>query len=174
MTHIARKVDKLPRWQAARGNGVEPDEISADALTTDLKTEGSALSFWSCGVVTASGGPSQIDDVVLALCANAQRLDAVTIVWVEVASLEQQSIKIVRSPGVTPVSDLTDKHVDVVRLDVQRVGVLAEALVNSVANQCFRRFDTTEIKSILTAAITARRLNPGSLAPSIKTALGPL
>ena len=55
---LARKISRA-KWDPKAG--LTADEIPADAVTADLRTQDNALSFWACG----SGDTRELDEVVL-------------------------------------------------------------------------------------------------------------
>lgn len=58
-------------------NGLESDEISADAVTADLRTRDNTLSFWQC-----DGTDHEVEEAALAIAAAGNRVDRLDIVWI--------------------------------------------------------------------------------------------
>ena len=58
--YLARKISRA-KWGA--GGLLTPDEIPADAITLDLRTQGNALSFWQGG----GGTKKEVEEAALAL-----------------------------------------------------------------------------------------------------------
>jgi len=53
--------------------------ISADAVTTDLRTRNNNLSFWQCSEKTNK----EIENVVLAIAAGRDKIDRIDIVLID-------------------------------------------------------------------------------------------
>ena len=71
---LARKITRAkwdPKEELSKG------EISADALTCDLRTRGNALSFWQCG----NGAEAEIEEAALAIAGAGDRIDKIDLVW---------------------------------------------------------------------------------------------
>jgi len=105
-------------------------EISADAVTSDLRTKDDTLSFWKCGGATKP----EIEEAALALAAAGDRIDKIDLVWLTEEELREDGQMLECTPGRTPVSDLARQHVDVSRLDYVRLGKVAEQIVSAIAS----------------------------------------
>ena len=112
---LARKV-KLSKWAASPV--LAEGEISADAVTADLRTQQLSLSFWECG----SGEESELMDVILALASGADQIETIDLVWVQEDDLRNDGHAVSRGTGRTAVTDLASRHVEVERLDHVRLG----------------------------------------------------
>lgn len=156
---IARKIS-LAKWAGPEVG----TEISADAVTGDLRTSDNALSFWS----TQSHSPDELEDVVLALASAFQRIDKIDLAWVDPESLRSAGIGIGASEGLTPVESLKGRHVDVERLDLGRLGVVATAISAAVAQKSYRRWSSGEVLRILAKAVAEDRLDPARLTEEVK------
>ena len=161
---VARKISSS-KWEEhpefAEG------EIRADAVTGDLRTKEDALSFWRCG----SGGITDVENVALAIAATANRIEKVDVVWLPTEQLLKDRQTFVDSPGETPVADLVDSHVDLSRLDLVRLGRVANRVVEAVGAGRYLRVPKSRVKSLLMNAVATNRIDPRQLSHKIRTAL---
>ena len=149
-------------------------EISADAVTSDLRTKDDALSFWKCGGATKP----EIEEAALALAAAGNRIDKIDLVWLTEEELREdgQTLECTPDKARTPVSDLARLHVDVSRLDYVRLGKVAEQIVSAIASGHRCRFRKQQVKSLIIAAVEEGRIDTcdlqGSIRTDVKKALG--
>ena len=78
---LARKIT-LAKWRS--GKDLLEGEISADAVTVDLRTKENSLSFWQCG----DEAQTKIEDAALAIASGWERVDKLDIVWIAGEELE--------------------------------------------------------------------------------------
>ena len=153
---LARKITRS-KWEDRQDIGA--DEISADAVTADLRTHEKTLSFWRCG-----DGKHEVEDVVLAMASAGQRLDKIEVVWVADKVLRDAADQRLKSTnGRTPVADLVNQHVDLHGLDYARLGATAKCIVGALAKDQYRRLSKKEVKYILMKGIETKRLKPEDL-----------
>lgn len=158
---LARKV-KLAKWAA---NPLLADgEISADAVTADLRTRQLSLSFWECG----SGEESQLMDVVLALASGADQIETIDLVWLQEEDLRNDGHAVSRQEGRTAVADLASRHVEVGRLDYVRLGRVAALVVDAIDDGRCQSFKRARVVSALTDAVRVGRVPPHDLAPKVR------
>ena len=161
---VARKIssskwEKHPEFSAG--------EIRADAVTADLRTKGDALSFWRCG----SGGITDVENVALAIAAAGDRIERVDVVWLPTDQLVEDRQTFMDSPGTTPVADLVNSHVDLTRLDLVRLGRLANRVVEAIGAGRCQRVPQSRVKSLLMNAVLTNRIDPQRLSQKIRGAL---
>ena len=164
---LARKVTRA-KWREAEG--LSPGEMSADAVTIDLRTTGNALSFWKCG----GGTQPEVDEAVLALASGAQRVDVMDVVWIAYDDLETDGLSLRDSDGRTPVAELASTHVDLVDLDYVRLGRLgrvASRVASAISEGRFCRLTKSRVLAILSGAVDQRRLDPSLLEDGVRRAI---
>ncbi len=134
-------------------------DISADALTSDLRTLENNLSFWRCKEASIK----DIEDVALAIASGRDRIDKLDIVLIDDSDLKSDC-KTKDSKGRTPVENLVHLHVDVLELNYYRLGIIARSIVSAIADdQCYR-VSRKRIETLLvTAIIEEERLFIGNL-----------
>ncbi len=161
---LARKISGA-KWE--KRPEFAQDEIPADAVTTDLRTKQNALSFWRCG----GGETTDVEDVALAIAAAADRIEKVDVVWLPTEQLLEDRQTFMDSPGMTPVADLVDSHVDLSRLDLVRLGRLANRVVEAIGAGRSQRVPRARVKSLLVNAVLTNRIEPERLSEKIRRAL---
>ena len=158
---LARKITRA-KWESTEY--LSADEIPADAVTADLRTQGNVLSFWQCATDTAS----DVAEAALAIAAAGERLDRLDIVWLADQELQSDGLTLRDTEGRTPVSDMVAKHVDVDRLDYVRLGSVARRVAAAIeADQC-RRLTRARVKSLIEEAIRQGRIDHGSLQEKLR------
>ena len=166
---LVRKITRI-KWDATRNaaRGLTDKEVSADAVTADLRTQGGTLSFWQCSTEAVS----DLEEAVLAIAAAGQRLDKIEVVWMAVDDLRNDGLILKGSNGRTPVADLADQHVDICHLDYVRLGKVARHVVESIEHGRHRHFSKKDVKELLLTANRRERINPSKLAGGLKKELG--
>ena len=158
---LARKITRA-KWGASQGltNG----EISADAVTGDLRTHGDMLSFWQCD----TGTNGDVEEAALAIAAAGERVDKLDIVWLADDKLRADGQTLKDTKGRTPVSDLADRHIDVCQLDYVRLGKIADCVVAAIEDKRCRRLTKQRVKEILSTAVGQDRINLERLADGLR------
>lgn len=162
MVWLVRKLTRA-KWEAT--DGIEQQEIPADAVTSDLRTTGNKLSFWKCENITNT----DLCDVVLAMAAAAERIDRMDLVWIERTALG--GIVFEDSPGRTPIADMVGRHTDAVSLDLDRLGKVARQIAEALRQNRFRRWTRGEVDRILRDALTAGRVRTEQLPEEVRKEL---
>ena len=167
---LARKIARV-KWDAARNSarGLAEGEISADAVTADLRTRDDTLSFWQC----ATDANDEVEDAVLAIAAAGERLDRLDVVWLAVEDLQEDGHTLRDSAGRTPVADLVERHVDICKLDYVRLGKVAQRVDGAIRHERCRRFTKGRVKELLSTAVGQGRINPEALADSLRGEIAP-
>lgn len=101
MPFLIRKINKAKWHQVDIEND---DDVSADAITMDLKTSGNTLSAWY--IISEN----EIEDAILALVSGQDHLEMFDIVMLSEQFLQDSSIKIIDTPGATPIQSLVNTH----------------------------------------------------------------
>ena len=162
---MARKITRA-KWDAKRNieRGLKEGEISADAVTGDLRTREDTLSFWRC-CANANG---DIEDVVLAISAAGERLDKLDIVWLFDNEMQAGGHTLKDTEGRTPVPDLAEHHVDICKLDHILLGDLAQRVVAAIEDERWRRFTRARVRKLLITAVEQGRIDLEGLAEGLR------
>ena len=159
---LARMIT-LAKWKDQED--LSAGEVSADAVTADLRTRSNSLSFWKCSDDT------QISDAILALASARDRLDKIEVVWVKSEDLQTVTDQLTPTKGKTPVADLIDKHVDVYSLDYTRLGAVANVIKAALSEMQFSKLSKKEVKELIAKALSNDRLRAEDLRPRLKAAV---
>lgn len=137
----------------------EGDDVSADALTSCLRTTGATLSFWRC-----TNDRQGAAEVALAIAARRQHLDKISIAILSEDELLQQGFSLEEKEGDSPVEDLRDRHVNLRHLNRSRL-VRFSSLFLPIArsDSGFHQFTRKDVDSLLRGAIAGKRLSPDLL-----------
>ena len=162
---LARKISRA-KWDSNLNNerGLAKGEISADAVTGDLRTQNNTLSFWQCN----SSENSSIENAALAIAAAGNRLDRLDIVWLSDSELRNDGFALKRTDSRTPVTDLVKSHVDICNLDYVRLGNIANHVKVAVQNEQISRLSKNQVKRLLTLAVSQGRIALKDLSEEIR------
>jgi hypothetical protein len=140
---FARKIGRA-KWdpQEYLGDG----EISADAVTADLRTMNNAVSFWRFE------SENDIDNAILALASIMDSAETFDVAWVN-DSISAPEFFIEATPGKTPVESLSDKHADIGRLDIVRLGKLAALIHGAIQAGHCKRLYKKDVVALLASAV---------------------
>lgn len=158
--YLARKISRA-KWGA--GGVLTPDEVPADAITSDLRTQGNALSFWQCG----DGTKKEVEEAALALLAAGNRIDRIDVVWLKDNKLRQDGHDLIETDGHTAVEELVQQHMDLPSVDYRCLGLVASLIVEAMHNNQCRRLSKKEAMNLLGIAIEQGRLKRSDLAEKI-------
>ncbi len=158
MSLLVKKIEK-GKW--LQNDIVRGEDISADAITNCMKTTNNTLSMWRID------DEGQIDEAVLAIVSAHQHLDAFDVVWVKINQLEEYGISMQDTPGITPIADLVDSHVNIVNLTYRSLGKVANCIVKCFSDSSVKRYTYGSLKKLLQRAIESERLEVERIAPSV-------
>jgi len=148
MSKLVRKISRA-KWEV-----LEPkDSIDADAITSCLRTQKNCLSVWR----------STMDDAVVAIVSNADRLATMHLVSIDESFLVEQGIAFVDSPGNSPLEDMNGKHVDLSNLNYAGLGQLAEYVAAQIGGNEVTSYTAVQIAKLFVAAQEQDRLKIGDL-----------
>jgi len=156
---LVRKINR-GKWPKVDNNDVF--EISSDAITSCLRSTKNTLSVWEIN------SENDLDEAVLALVANFQRLESIDVVLLDGQDLIKANVKCIQTKGITPVKDLEDTHYDLSELDYFRVGLIAEHISKRIFLKKIKRYTITDLKRILVKAIDENRLSLEDLNESVR------
>lgn len=161
---LARTITRS-KWEPK--HGLQSGEISADAVTGDLRTRDNMLSFWQC----LSGTDAELEDVVLAIATGREEVAEVEIVWLDDEEMRTDGQTLINSEGRTPVSELVSLHVDVCRLDYKRLGKVAHRVVSAFDEGRYCRLTRARILALLTSAVRKSRVDLKDLKEKVQDAV---
>lgn len=158
MPLLIRKIDKA-KW--LQNDIVGGAEVSADAITNCVKTTKNTLSTWRID------DEAQLNDAVLAIVSVHDHLDTIDIVCMNQQLLVDEGINFQDTLGKTLISDMANKHVDVVDLTYKSLGIVANCITKCFAENSVKRYTRSDLKKLFQDAIQSGRLSVEKIAPSI-------
>lgn len=158
---LARKITRA-KWEAKPELG--SGEISADAVTVDLRTTGNTLSFWRCD----SSGAADLQRAVLALAAAAERPDRLDVIYLDEQAIQAGGLSTNNSEGETPVALLRQHHVDVEKLDLVRLGRVAEMVAAAHRANASHSMTKKQVIDIVVQAVRDRLVAVADLKGEMK------
>ena len=159
--YLVRKVTRA-KWSG--GEGLADSEIPADGVTADLRTQRNSLSFWRC----PTDAQGELDDLALAIAAGRDFLDKLEFVWLDDDELTADGLGLNDTPGRTPVTELSESHVDVTQLDYMRLGTIARRIHAAIEDNCYRRLTRRSVKNLIADAIEQDRIDTDALSPKLR------
>ncbi|WP_457653011.1 hypothetical protein [Rhodocaloribacter sp.] len=159
MDYVLRSI-KRAKWEPAEHTA----GIRADALGC-IRTQGDILSVWRC-----SSEESDIREAALAYASAMERPSTFDIVILNLKKLVSKGLEYTETPGKTPIADLKDLHLDIVRLDVEKITYLAECIAEVVRNEndhCIR-FRRKEVIEMIVHAISCGKVQLEKLASDMR------
>ncbi len=158
---LARKITRA-KWETKQE--LSAGEISADAVTGDLKTQDNSLSFWMCG----SGEKAEVEEVALAIAAPRDHVARLDIVWFSDDELRADGQQWQETDGRTPVAEFVARHVDVYRLDYVRLGKVARRVVTAIEEDRYLLLTKARVKKLLAAAVAQGHIALNDLSKGIQ------
>lgn len=155
---FVRRVTKS-KWenQLAKLNNI----ISADAITSCLKTKDNEMSVWSV---------DNIEDAILALASTNTSIATVDVVELDAKRLNHLRFKVHQKNARTPAEQLNDKHYDIVELDYTALGVIANEIASETTKNSdyIKRYSASAVKKILKNAITEGKIKLDALDENLR------
>ena len=158
---LARKITRA-KWETKLE--LSAGEISADAVTSDLRTQENSLSFWQCG----TGEEAEVKEAVLAIASARDRVDRLDLVWLADDELRADGQTLKNTAGRTPITELARRHVDVCRLDYVRLGKVARRVVIAIEEDRYLRLTKVRVTKLLAAAVGQGRIDLGNLQKNVR------
>ncbi len=143
------------------------DEISADAITVDLKTQGNTLSFWFCGNDEAS--EEALNTAALAMCTEMDKASTIHLVYLEKGILESDGYTVAQTVGATKVTDLISLHYDVLGLNYKLLGDMAQRVQQAVSSSRMHKVVRKDLLEMVVGAARDGRLDSTKLKPTFQT-----
>jgi hypothetical protein len=162
VSKLARKIN-INNWPEELGN---ISDIGADAITQCMKTQKNAMSVFQIS------SEDQIDEAFLALATNADRLESFDVVMMDQAHILSQGMRLIQTPGTTPVKNLQDTHYEVTNLSYGKLAPIAYHVFECVRDGHWKRRTKGELKGIVGKAINEGRITSSGLKDGVKKDMG--
>jgi hypothetical protein len=160
---MAYLVRKIARGKWSDFSSLE--ELSADVITADLRTQNNTLSVWKID------DESKLDDAILALATskNVTEIDKMYVVIISEKSLSDMNFSIKNTEkGDTVVEELADTHRDVEGLKYPTLGKFATVILEQLQHEREILKTKKDIENILKNAIYAKRLDTTKLSDKLR------
>ncbi|MCH8243872.1 MAG: hypothetical protein IH897_14850 [Planctomycetes bacterium] len=162
---LALKISRA-KWQ--RKDYLAENEIRADAITS-LRTSDDRLSWWRC-----ADDEEDVAQVALALAVGPKinRIDKFDIFVLPESILAEAGLASESTEGETAVKDLRARHVDLVKLDVERLAKVARILDPRIrSGEKVVQFTKAQLITLVTTAIHDKRLDADDLNENLRNKL---
>ncbi len=159
MSLLIRKINKA-KW--IQGDIENDSDVSADAITNCLRTTGNTLSVWQINT------EDDLDSAVLALVSNQDHLEAIDVVILEEESINRYNIRIMVTPGKTPIEELSETHRDLADLTYSKLGTIKDHIVERIRTDNLKRYTRGTIKKLIQKAIEDGKIELSDLKESIR------
>ena len=139
-------------------------DVEADTVMYEFKTAENKLSVW------AIENDEDIDDAFIALASNMDSLS--TIFAVKLNEEDLKSLNFDSEEGETPTFGINDKHRNIIELTYGKIGVVIDAILKGITNNCIERRTRGKLKELLKNAYKAEKLDIQNISPKILRELG--
>ena len=159
MSFLIRKITKS-KWKNSdnpEGNEeLEISKLSADAITSCLRTSKNALSFWEISDVNDDSdlnNNSDLRNIVIALLTSskAEDVNVLDIIYFEKDEriFSENGSIINKTDGDTIDDNLKSLHVDLCYLNHKNLTFIAETMCTCLNRKNYKRFTKADLKCIL-------------------------
>lgn len=135
--------------------------VSADAVTSCLRTQGNTLSFWLIDDL------KDTDQAALAIAAGGTQLDTMDVIWLPEGCFEEAGLEVAVTEGGSRCNDLNSTHRDVVNLDVHKLAIVSQIVARYVLEDWCDRYIKSDIASLIAEAVRVGRIAEKSLPDKI-------
>ena len=157
MNMLAMKISRA-KWE--RRDYLAENELRADAITS-LRTSDDRLSWWRC-----DDDEEDVAQVALALAVgpNKGSFEKIDVVVLPEAILADAGLVSESTQGETAVKDLRSRHVDLVKLDVERLAKVVRILDPRIRlGDTVVPFTKARLITLVATAIRDERLSANDL-----------
>lgn len=157
MPYLIRRISR------AKWDEIEEGEVSADAITNDLKTFRNDLSVWYIS------NKEELSKAILALVTGAKqtKLSTLHIVLIEEKLISDNGLGLASSPGDTVIEDLVSSHRDIEKLTYSRLGTVKDLILDCIKSDEYALFTRKQIKDLVKSAIKDGILIKDNLNPEL-------
>ena len=130
MSYLVRKI-KISLWpDCSNGENFNIENLSADALTQDLRTTSNTLSMWEIENL------HELDDVCIAIAVTRNEVIDFDILIFNKEEIEE-TFELEKTQGDTSFENFKNKHYDIRNLNLEKITCFAKKIVgklNSIEN----------------------------------------
>lgn len=153
----------IRRISRAKWDKIGDEDVSADAITSCLKTYQNDLSVWRIS------SEEELNDAILALISGSKQTKLSTLHYViidEDLALEK-GLSLKETPGDTVAIDLVDSHRDIEELTYVKLGVVKDLILECIENEKASFMTKKNLKDLLKEAIESGKIQKETLNPEL-------
>jgi len=157
MPYLIRRISRA-KWEE-----IEQGEVSADAITNDLKTFRNDLSVWLIS------SKEELEKAVIALITGAKqtKLSTLHIVLIDEILIAESSLTLNSTKGDTVVESLQDLHRDISELTYTKLGTIKNLVLDCLKSDNYALYTKKQLKTLLKSAIESGELLKDKLNPEL-------
>ena len=162
--YLLRKIT-LGKWAKAFENSdLKSDEIDADTVMYEFKTDSNKLSVW---VVE---NDTDLEDAFIALASNMDSIGTINAIKIDVSDLKGLTLD--NELGNTPTIDINQKHRNIINLTYGGIGIVINAILKSIREQLLVRKTKGDMKKLLIKAHESGKLDVQKVSEKILKSIG--
>ena len=153
----------IRRISRAKWEEIEQGEVSADAITNDLKTVQNDLSVW------VIPNKKELEKAVLALITGAKqtKFSTLHLVLIEENLVISKSLILKITKGDTVIKSLQSLHRDIGDLTYSKLGTIKDLILNCIKSDNYALYTKRQLKDLVKSAIASGELLKESLNPEL-------
>lgn len=159
MSFLVRKIN-IAKWFQSDLN--EGEEVSADAITSCLRTTKNTLSFWYIDNL------DNLKDVVLAMSNTFTSLDKADFVILDFNKTNLNDIQLKNTISNTKYNVMNNSHYDFENLNYKSLGVVKDLIKDELIKNSYKTYTKSQIKEIIKNALDQEKLNISDLQENLK------
>lgn len=158
--YYMRKISRGKWPEESRIAQATLEDIQADTVTNELKTDQNTLSLWE------ANNPEEIDDVFVALASNLDSIGTMCIVKIDEERLRGFTID--NQLGDTPAIEINAKHHNVTGLNYVNMGRVIQEIVGSLADNGLERRTKGQMRKLLVDAYKKGKLDMDKISEKLR------
>ena len=172
MAYLIRKITRS-KWQPEGETPSSVSDVSADAITSCLRTTRNTLSVW----YSSTGDWNDSEDVVAALLSSLERPTKVDLVLIDEREVSAiNGVNLVQISGDTPANaEINDKHRDIANLKFCTISEVAEIIFDKVRSEkanIIKRYSLKDGVALVKKFVDQGKLDPSRLSERWQIMLG--
>lgn len=153
----------IRRISRAKWDKIGVDDVSADAITSCLRTNQNDLSVWRIS------SEQELSDAILALISGSKqsKLSTLHYVIIDETLIIERGFTLKETPGDTVALELVDKHRDIENLTYVKLGIIKDLILDCISNDRTSFITRKSLKELLIHAIKTGKIKKESLNPEL-------
>lgn len=153
----------IRRISRAKWDKIGEEDVSADAITSCLKTYQNDLSVWRIS------SEEDLNNAILALITGSKQTKLSTLHYVVIDEnlAIERGLSLKETPGDTVALDLVDSHRDIEELTYVKLGVVKDLILECIDNEKTSFITKKSLKELLKDAIKNGKIQKDTLNPEL-------